>query len=858
MESDLNEFEDSLSTTSTQKIEKQNRLRKQRSRTKSADLSAMRDSEIPQEVRSTAKVNYNSDHGLDLSTITRDDERSEDDHGAADFLPESSPNRGRDKQATSSSNKSVGKLCRTLSEKLRRENRIAAPVDTSSIPVDDSVHKAIRQGLSLKQLMKHFKKMSHVDQRDSKGQSCLHLCAARGEIEAAKHLLKRGANINFQDNCGFTPLHYSAIEQYLDTTALLLTVKDIDVRLTTLENANVMHYLVRVSVTEDNSLLYREIIDTLIAKGIDINAPNIQGEAPIHFACMKSNIHTVAFLLGRGADCNAPTNLGETPLHYAIRADSIKLVRLLMENGADPTIPASDNSTPVDVAEAYRLTEILDCLQAIIEEDIECANKDQPSAIVSSRSRARESNVPHSGGMEILNKDGEWQRCWTVLRGQRILCYPDRTETGEPIVRMHIENAKVQAEDSQQTPLGELWCFSVATTAEQRVLFGTKAPEIRDQWVVTLVGTVDSRSKLCLVYEKLKTLSKPRKRLRRKERNLTYHNCMEGTRVLIAACKSRSSVETLRLLTVTVEESAACLSEVIDPDDEPLIRNFVKFFLHHGLLLDFLRASLTHDIRKATVGETLFREMSLSTRMLSIYLEMDEGREYLRSVALDLLAAVSSVDHSLEVNPHHINPSERTNYKANLEKIVEISQKFLDRVLSSASRCPLIFRELMLHTKSQVDAVFPNMTHAVVGGFVFLRFLCPAIITPHKYGLLAKCPDKNVLRVCVLITKLLQSVSNGVEFDGSKEDYMLRLNPFIKRNRLYVNVFFDNLTSRQSIEQQKRSQGKRFFQLGSSDLQETGTAITEGIFAAHDKMLGLLTSSSHLSYLETDSDDENR
>jgi hypothetical protein len=41
----------------------------------------------------------------------------------------------------------------------------------------------------------------------------------------------------------------------------------------------------------------------------------------------------------------------------------------------------------------------------------------------------------------------------------------------------------------------------------------------------------------------------------------------------------------------------------------------------------------------------------------------------------------------------------------------------------------------MYHTKSTVDASFPNMTHAVVGGFVFLRFLCPAIVAPHKYGI---------------------------------------------------------------------------------------------------------------------------
>lgn len=44
----------------------------------------------------------------------------------------------------------------------------------------------------------------------------------------------------------------------------------------------------------------------------------------------------------------------------------------------------------------------------------------------------------------------------------------------------------------------------------------------------------------------------------------------------------------------------------------------------------------------------------------------------------------------------------------------------------------------MRHTRERVDQVFPNMTHAVVGGFVFLRFLCPAIISPHKFGLTSK------------------------------------------------------------------------------------------------------------------------
>lgn len=89
------------------------------------------------------------------------------------------------------------------------------------------------------------------------------------------------------------------------------------------------------------------------------------------------------------------------------------------------------------------------------------------------------------------------------------------------------------------------------------------------------------------------------------------------------------------------------------------------------------------------MGETLFREMSLSTRLLSIYLEMDEGKEYLKSVASELVTSISSIETSLEVNPNNIGGGERINFRANLEKIVDISQKFLDKVLSSASRCPM-------------------------------------------------------------------------------------------------------------------------------------------------------------------------
>ena len=45
-----------------------------------------------------------------------------------------------------------------------------------------------------------------------------------------------------------------------------------------------------------------------------------------------------------------------------------------------------------------------------------------------------------------------------------------------------------------------------------------------------------------------------------------------------------------------------------------------------------------------------------------------------------------------------------------------------------------LLRELMLHIRTLVDKMFPNMTHAIVGGFIFLRYICPAILSPSKIG----------------------------------------------------------------------------------------------------------------------------
>ena len=50
----------------------------------------------------------------------------------------------------------------------------------------------------------------------------LHYAAAYGQVEIIKYLLKKGAEVKFQDYCGFTPLHLAVFHNRLEAVAVLL------------------------------------------------------------------------------------------------------------------------------------------------------------------------------------------------------------------------------------------------------------------------------------------------------------------------------------------------------------------------------------------------------------------------------------------------------------------------------------------------------------------------------------------------------------------------------------------------------------------------------------------------------------
>ncbi|KAI8838617.1 hypothetical protein BC829DRAFT_404335 [Chytridium lagenaria] len=76
----------------------------------------------------------------------------------------------------------------------------------------------------------------------------------------------------------------------------------------------------------------------------------------------------------------------------------------------------------------------------------------------------------------------------------------------------------------------------------------------------------------------------------------------------------------------------------------------------------------------------------------------------------------------------------------------------------------------------------------VVGSFLFLRFLIPAITSPDTYGLVDSRPSASARRGLILSGKVLTALCNDIEF-STKESYLMSMNDFLRDHRDVVKEY---------------------------------------------------------------------
>jgi hypothetical protein len=78
--------------------------------------------------------------------------------------------------------------------------------------------------------------------------------------------------------------------------------------------------------------------------------------------------------------------------------------------------------------------------------------------------------------------------------------------------------------------------------------------------------------------------------------------------------------------------------------------------------------------------------------------------------------------------------------------------------------------------------------------FIFLRFICPAILNPKLFNMMPDHPTETTARNLTLVAKILQNLANMSEF-GQKEPHMTCCNEFIMLMRGRMQKFLDSFST---------------------------------------------------------------
>uniref|UniRef100_A0A674AF26 E3 ubiquitin-protein ligase HACE1 n=1 Tax=Salmo trutta TaxID=8032 RepID=A0A674AF26_SALTR len=160
-----------------------------------------------------------------------------------------------------------------------------------------------------------------------------------GSVECLVLLLKRGANPNYQDISGCTPLHLAARNGQKKCMGRLLEY-NADVNICNNEGLTAIHWLAVNGRTE--------LLHDLVQHVTNVDVEDAMGQTALHVACQNGHKTTVQCLLDSGADINRPNCSGATPLYFACSHGQRDTAQILLSRGAK-YLPDKNGVTPLDL-----------------------------------------------------------------------------------------------------------------------------------------------------------------------------------------------------------------------------------------------------------------------------------------------------------------------------------------------------------------------------------------------------------------------------------------------------------------------------------------------------------------------------
>lgn len=251
------------------------------------------------------------------------------------------------------------------------------------------------------------------------------------------------------------------------------------------------------------------------------------------------------------------------------------------------------------------------------------------------------------------------------------------------------------------------------------------------------------------------------------------------------------------------------LEPVISTKNKDFIaKTLLKIFCGCGICEQFLVDVIMNEVRKTTDENLTFRGNSLATKSVDAFMKMI-GLSYLRKAIGATIETIYKCSVDPEIDPQRMT-SENT-LEENQKNILKFVEDIWGTVSTSHSYIPHNLKSVFCKVRKECESKSDTLIlERVVSSFFFLRFICPAILSPSLFKLTQKYPNEKVARCLTLVAKVIQNLANFSRF-GGKEQYMDVFNEFVEaeipamRNFLSA-IASDNMTDKsekQNILQKK-------------------------------------------------------
>ncbi|RDB28888.1 putative Ras GTPase-activating-like protein ngap [Hypsizygus marmoreus] len=185
--------------------------------------------------------------------------------------------------------------------------------------------------------------------------------------------------------------------------------------------------------------------------------------------------------------------------------------------------------------------------------------------------------------------------------------------------------------------------------------------------------------------------------------------------------------------------------------------------------------------------QTLFRGNTILTKVMELSMAW-YGKAFLEASIGSVLRRLCAEKVSIEVDPLRSGKSTK-DVERNVDQLIYWCQEFWNQIYSVRAECPQEMRRLFETIRTLVEKRYrpengsPELNRELpwqsVSAFCFLRFIVPAILHPHLFGLCPGLPSAPVQRSLTLIAKVIQSLAN-LNSSVQKEDFMRGVKDFLK------------------------------------------------------------------------------